>query len=151
MLDSHSMLQWSGKPSVTDSCLKHSTQKGYDMKHVNMDLPMSSILPAQLIIEGRWQHNKPETAACCGRVLLSRLPYFLPVVVDLVYLFWMATYCYFFFTLADYEEMELLNNWGQRTLLNSFHHWYQGCDAVPLNKETFITPTEKTVKMRINW
>lgn len=81
------MRQWSGKPSVTDSSLKHSTQKGHDMKHVNMDLPMSSILPAQLIVEGFWQHNEPGIAACCGRVLLSRLPYFLPVVVDLVYMF----------------------------------------------------------------
>lgn len=80
------MLQWSGKPHVIDSCLKRGTQKGHDMEHVNMDLLMSSILPAQLIIEGFWQH-KPGIAACCGRVLLSRLPYFPPVVVDLVYLF----------------------------------------------------------------
>lgn len=60
------MLQWSGKPSVTDSCLKHSIQKGHDTNHVNLDLPMSSILPAQLIIEGLWQHNKLGIAACCG-------------------------------------------------------------------------------------
>ena len=80
-----------------------------------MDLPMSSILPAQLIIEGSWQNNKPGIAACCDKVLLSRLPYFLPVVFDLGICSEWPLIAVFFFTFAGYTEIEWLYNWGQST------------------------------------
>lgn len=79
-----------------------------------MDLPMSSILPAQLIIEGSWQNNKPGIAACCDRVLLSRLPYF-PPVVDLGICSEWPFIAVFFFNFVGYEEVRILYNQGQRT------------------------------------
>lgn len=116
------------------------------MKHVNMDLPMSSILPIQLITERFWQHNKPGIAACCGRVRFFRLPYFLLVVVDLVYLFWMAIYCcVFFFIFAVYEKMEWFCNWGATHLGPLLGLW------ASVNKKEFVTSTQKTMIMSFNW
>lgn len=74
---------------------------------------MSSIL----LFIGFQQHNKLEIAASLGGLFLSRLPYFLSIVDDLVNVSCFATHHCLCFSFAIYNEVAGLYNWGHVTFV----------------------------------